>query len=401
MRVLIAGGGTGGHVVPSLAVIEALEKRDPDIEILYVGSKSGVENKIIPKMGISFSIINTGKWRRYHKSKIFNILNPKTLPPNIADAAKAVKGAVEAVKIIKKFDPNSIFIKGGYVGLPVGIAAKILGYPFVVHESDAVPGLTNKLLSKWAKYVLVSYPLEFYEGIFEKNKLAYSGTPVREDLLKGEASRGFKTFKLKEEIPTILVIGGSQGSRTLNNAVLGALEDLLYSYQIIHITGELDYDKIDYRASKLPSDLKDKYRVFNFLTADLKDAYCVSSLVVSRAGNNVLAELAALGKPSILVPLPSSVNEHQLRNALVFSRNGAAYLLEETNLNPGSLKRQIDYLLGRKEELKYMSDKAKSLYKKGASDLIAEKILEIKVSKKKEDTEVEKHGVLPKKKREK
>ena len=400
MRVLVAGGGTGGHVVPSLAVIEALEKKDPGVEILYVGSKGGIENKIIPKIGIPFSAIETGKWRRYHKSTAINILNPKTLPPNLLDVAKAVKGVAQAIKIIKKFDPNSIFIKGGYVGLPVGIAAKILGYPFVIHESDAVPGLTNKILSKWAEYTLVSYPEETYEGIFEKGKLIYTGTPVREDLLSGDMSRGFKTFKLDENIPTVLVIGGSQGSRALNNTVLSALEDLLYKYQIIHITGELDYDKIEYRASKLPHDLKDKYRVRNFLSADLKDAYSVSSLVVSRAGNNVLAELAALGKPSILVPLPSSVKEHQHENALIYTRNGAAYLLEEANLNPRSLKRQIDYLFEHREELSHMSARAKDLYKKGASELIVEKLLEIKIHKKKEK-EVEKHGVLSGKKKRK
>lgn len=296
------------------------------------------------------------------------------------------------MKIIKKFNPHSIFIKGGYVGLPVGIAAKLLKYPFVIHESDTVPGLSNKILSKWAECILVSYPEKYYDGIFDGKKIKQSGSPVRKDLLAGESERGFETFKLKKDKPVILIIGGSQGSRAINMVVEGALEDLLYDYQLIHITGELDYDLIDYRASKLPKDLKKQYRYYDFLSADLKDAYKISSIVVSRAGNNVLTELSALGKPSILVPLPTSTNGHQSKNALVFSRAGASYIINESKLDGKSLKNQLDYLFENKKELDYMSEKVKDLYVEDASLIIAKKIIEIKRESKKKNAKGKKQA---------
>lgn len=395
MKILVAGGGSGGHIAPIIAVLEKIIAKDKDAKILYVGSKRGLESKIIPKMDIDFVSIDTGKFRRYHKNKLLNIVNPKTVTLNAKDLLGAVKGIKDSLAILKKFKPESIFIKGGYVSLPVGIAAKILGYPFCIHESDTVPGLSNKILSRWAKVILVSYPKDFYEDYFDMSKVFYTGTPVRKDLLSGEKERGMETFSFDKKIPTILVLGGSQGSRAINDVVKDSLEDLLYKYQVIHITGELDFDNIEYLRSKLPKEMQQKYKVCDFLSAELKDAYAACDLVIARAGNNVLTEIAALKKPSILVPLPTSANGHQFKNAQIFSREGAAYLMEQSKFDRRTLLNQVDYLFEHKEELKYMSEKVNKFYKDDSTDLIVKKIIEIKSDREKDARKKKSKDTLP------
>lgn len=388
MKVLVAGGGSGGHITPVLAVLEALEKKSEKLEVQYVGSKDGIENKIISNTQIPFVSIEAGKVRRYSKSTLLSLLSPKTFLENSKDISKVIKGVASSIKIIKNFKPDIIFMKGGYVSFPVGIAAKILGYPFCIHESDTIPGITNKILSKWAANIFVSYPKENFKGIFEENRLIYSGTPIREDVLKGDREKGYEKFKFNKDRKTILVIGGSQGARALNLAVEGALEDLLYDYQIIHITGEADFDKCDYKASTLSADIKSRYKVYDFLSSDLKDAYAISDLIISRAGNNVLTEISALKKPSILIPHPWG-NNHQYKNALIFSRVGAAYLLEEERLSPISLRRTVNHLLGNKEELEYMSSKVGNLFKADASDVIARRLIKISQERKRKEKDVQ------------
>jgi len=373
MRIVVSGGGTGGHISPVLAVVTELQKLDSSIELLYVGSLDGLESKIIPQTGIKYVGIQAGKFRRYHENNFLNIVDITTLFKNAADLWRFARGYFQAREILSEYDPDVVFAKGGYVSLPVGLAARSLGYPLVIHESDSVMGLANKLLAKRADVVCVSYPVKAYPDV-PKEKLLYSGNPVRDDIYGGSKENAVKEFGLDPNLPTIMVIGGSQGSLVINQVVSESLKDLLTKYQIIHVSGERDYDWLGFQATKLPEDLQKRYFLFNFLSGNLKDAYKAADLVISRAGNNVIAELAALGRPTILIPLSSSANSHQLSNAKILSRMGAAMLLLQDSLSPKTLIRKIDYLFDNPEEMKAMVVKISTLTTPDAAKIVADEI---------------------------
>ena len=356
-----------------MAVVTELQKLDSSIELLYIGSLDGQESKIIPQTGIKYVGIHAGKFRRYHDNNILNIIDPTTLFKNAADLWRFARGYFQAKEIITDYDPDVVFAKGGYVSLPVGLAARSLGYPLVIHESDSIMGLANKLLAKRADSICISYPAKAYPDV-PKEKLVYSGNPVREDIYGGSKENAIKEFGLDPKLPTIMVIGGSQGSLIINQIVSESLKDLLAKYQVIHVSGERDYDWLGFQASKLPEGLQKRYFLFNFLSGNLKDAYRAADLVISRAGNNVIAELAALGKPTILIPLSTSANSHQLSNAKILSRMGAAMLLLQESLSTKTLTRKIDYLFDNPEEMKAMIAKISTLSTPDAAKIVASEI---------------------------
>lgn len=316
-----------------------------------------MESKIIPQAGYNFRGIKAGKFRRYHNSKILNVIDPSTIFKNVRDLFRFVSGYFEAKKIIFDFDPDVVFCKGGYVSLPVGLATRSLGYPLVIHESDSIMGLSNKLLAERADSVCISYPKKNFSDIKNQKALVLTGNPVREDIFKGNRARAIESFELTEGKPVLLVIGGSQGSLIINQTISSSLKKLLDNYQIIHISGERDYDWLSYRAEKLDEDQKKNYHLYNFLSGNLKDAYAVCDLVISRAGNNVIAELAAISKPTILIPITRSANNHQVNNAKILARQGAALLILEENLTPDVLIRKVNYLFENPEELTAMKNK--------------------------------------------
>ena len=365
-----------------------MQKLDKSVEILYVGSVDGQESKIIPQTGIKYASIVAGKFRRYHESSILNIIDPTTLFANINDFFRFVRGYFQARGIIAEYDPDVVFAKGGYVSLPVGLAAHSLHYPLVIHESDSVMGLANRLLAKRADKVCVSYPIKSYPDL-EKEKLIYSGNPVRLDIYGGKKELAVKEFGLDAELPTIMVIGGSQGSLLVNQIVSESLKELLAKYQVIHVSGERDYDWLGFQASKLDETLRKKYFLFNYLSGNLKDAYAASDLVVSRAGNNVIAELAALRRPTILIPLSTSANSHQLSNAKILSRMGAAMLMLQDNLSPKTLVRKIDYLFENPEEMRAMAEKISTLATPDAAKIVTEEIYRLGFEFAKDTTEAE------------
>jgi UDP-N-acetylglucosamine--N-acetylmuramyl-(pentapeptide) pyrophosphoryl-undecaprenol N-acetylglucosamine transferase len=373
MRIIVSGGGTGGHISPVLAVVTELARLDKTIEILYVGSTEGQESKIIPQTGMKYASISTGKFRRYHTSALLNIIDPTTLFANISDFFKFIRGYFQARDIISEYDPDVIFAKGGYVSLPVGLAAHSLHYPLVIHESDSVMGMANRMLAKKADKVCVSYPVKSYNEV-DREKLVYSGNPVRSDIYGGSIENAVKELGLDPNLPTIMVIGGSQGSLVINQVVSESLTQLLERYQIIHVSGERDYDWLGFQANKLDEKIRSRYRLFNFLSGNLKDAYAASDLVISRAGNNVIAELAAIKRPMILIPLSTSAGSHQLSNAKIVSRMGAAMLLLQENLNAKTLIRKIDYLFDNPEEMKAMTEKVSTLATPDAANIVAKEI---------------------------
>ena len=356
-----------------MAVVTELTKLDKSVEILYIGSLDGQESKIIPQTGIKYVGIAAGKFRRYHQNTILNIIDPTTLFANVADLFRFARGYFQAREIIAEYDPDVVFAKGGYVSLPVGLAAHSLHYPLVIHESDSVMGLANKLLAKRADKVCVSYPVKSYPDL-DREKLVYSGNPVREDIYGGKKENAIKELKIDPELPTIMVIGGSQGSLLINQIVSESLKELLVKYQVIHVSGERDYDWLGFQASKLEGDLRKRYFLFNFLSGNLKDAYAASDLVISRAGNNVIAELAALRRPTILIPLSTSANSHQLSNAKILTRMGAAMLLLQENLSAKTLLRKVNYLFENPEEMRAMSEKISTLSTPDAAKIVSEEI---------------------------
>ncbi|MEI7690663.1 MAG: undecaprenyldiphospho-muramoylpentapeptide beta-N-acetylglucosaminyltransferase [bacterium] len=384
MRIIVSGGGTGGHISPVLAVIKELQLRDSSIEILYIGSTDGLESKIIPQTGINFRSIPCGKFRRYHHNQILNFVDPTTIFKNVKDMFKYLAGIQEAKKIIKEYDPDVIFTKGGYVSLPVGKAAISLDYPLVIHESDSVLGMSNRMLAKHADKVCVAYPLNAYKENHFDN-LVYTGNPIRDDIKEGSRDRAIKEFDLDKNVPVIMIIGGSQGSYIINKLIADSWPKLLSKYQVIHVSGERDYDWLLYKSQKIDSTVKKNYHLYNFLSGDLKDAYSASDLVISRAGNNVIAELAALSKPTILIPLSTSANNHQIVNAQILSQAGAALLMFQEHLTPTKLIRQLELLFENKEELEALANHISSFAKNDAAKLVAEEISKVANDSRKED----------------
>lgn len=374
--MLCAGGGTGGHTLPVLAIVKAIERENEDTKILFVGSRFGMESRLVPKMGIKYYGVSTGKFRRYHSSKILNLIDVTTIFKNIADFFRFLKGIFEARSIIAHERPDVVFAKGGYVSLPVALAARTLRIPVVSHESDLVMGMANRRIAKFAEKVCVAFPVKYYKDQVDDTKLIETGNPIREDVLMGNGDLLLSKIGFKKSKRTLLVIGGSQGSRFINELVLEKIEQIARSYQLIWITGERDADLINYRLEELLDELKKNIKVYGFITSELADVYAASDLVVSRAGSNVLFELAALSKPAILIPFDVAAGSHQLENAKLFSRSGAAYLFRQGNLTAEGLLHQINYLFENEEELRSMAKKMGDWADLGASGKVAKIILE-------------------------
>lgn len=375
MRILVAGGGSGGHISPIIAITAKLKEKHPKVKIFFAGTKGGIEEKLIPQTGIRFYYLRCGKFSRYHKSLIVNLLNPATLFGNIKGFGNFLLGVKDALKILKETNPDIVFLKGGFVSLPLGIGCVLKGYPYFLHESDAVMGLANKILAKRAVTVFVSFPEKNYPEV-SPEKIIYSGNPIRADIIAGDREEGRKIFNFKKSTPTIMVIGGSQGAHAINDLIIEELDHYLEKYQLLHVTGDYDFDFVEYKKKQLPKELAENYRVYNFLTTNINDAYAVSDLVITRAGNNILTELAALSKPAIVIPLNSSANNHQRANATIFSREGAAYLMIQDKITAKDLFRQAELILGNEEERNFLAKKINQFYKPDAVEIIVSKIEE-------------------------
>lgn len=358
-----------------MAVIKAIQKKDSGSKIFFIGSRFGLESRLIPKIGIKYYGIKTGKFRRYHKSKILNVIDPTTIFKNITDFWRFLLGIKEARTILIHEKPDVVFAKGGFVSLPVGVAARTLKIPVVIHESDMVMGLANKIMTKFARKVCVSFPAKYFPNV-NKERLIQTGNPIRDDILMGDKRRFLSENGFDSSIKTILILGGSQGSLFLNETVLEIIENLLDSWQVIWVAGDRDADLVIYKTKTLDERLKKRLKVFGFLTSEIADVYAACDLVIARAGSNVLFELAALGKPAILVPHNVSPGGHQFENARLFSRSGAAYILPQEGLNPQKLLHQIGYLFRNEKELVSMSEKMRSLADPDASGKVANLVYE-------------------------
>ncbi|MFC1686666.1 undecaprenyldiphospho-muramoylpentapeptide beta-N-acetylglucosaminyltransferase [Patescibacteria group bacterium] len=352
MKIVITGGGTGGHVVPNLAVIDEIKKRYPDADLLYIGSGAEIEKKLI-KDKIPYKQVPCGKLRRYFSFS------------NIIDLIKIPFGILKSLFILIRFRPKVIFGKGGYVSVPVVIAGFILRIPTVIHESDIHPGLANRILARFVKQVAVAFPntKENFKKSF-RHKVITIGNPIRKEILRGDLKNGQKFFNLNQEQAVIFITGGSQGAKSLNFKIAEIIESLVVDFQVIHQYGNSPI------AFKHPN-----YHPYNFLGKEMADAYTVSDLVISRAGANTVFEIAALGKPCIFIPLSKKVSRgDQILNANFIKEKSNTPVLEEENLSPVLLERTIRGLLEDEDELKEISMKMKNIFPTDAAKKIVDLI---------------------------
>ena len=317
-KIVLTGGGTAGHVTPNIALIPHLQ--EAGFEISYIGSYDGIEKKLIADFDIPYYGIATGKFRRYLDIK------------NLTDPFRVIKGLAEARKYLKQIQPDVVFSKGGFVSVPVVRAAASLKIPCIIHESDMTPGLANKLCIPVAKRVCCNFP-ETY-NMLPRDKAVLTGSPIREELTKGDKIAAFNLCGFSANKPVILVIGGSLGAASVNKAVREALPKLLKDFQIVHICGK---DKIDNALQNM-----DGYVQFEYVKSELKDLFAMADIVISRAGANSICEILALRKPNLLLPLSASSSRgDQILNAKSFESQGFSMVIDDDLLTADLLTERV------------------------------------------------------------
>ena len=320
-KIVLTGGGTAGHVTPNLALLPSLQERG--YEIHYIGSYNGIEKKLIENAGIPYDGISSGKLRRYFDIK------------NFSDPFRVIKGYAEARSLLKKYRPDVVFSKGGFVAVPVVLAARHFKIPTIIHESDMTPGLANKICIPSAAKVCCNFP-ETLQYLPE-DKAVLTGSPIRRELLQGDRLTGLNYTGLSAAKPIIMVIGGSLGAANVNKAVRDALPKLLEDFQVVHLCGK---DKIDNLLLNTPG-----YKQFEYIKAELKDIFAMADVVISRAGANAICELLALKKPNILIPLPAASSRgDQLLNAASFEAQGYSIVLNEDDITTNLLVAKVHEL---------------------------------------------------------
>lgn len=369
MKILFGGGGTGGHFYPIVAIVQGLNQIIEEEKILeakvFFLSDSPYNAKILFENGITYREIYAGKMRRY-----FSILN-------VFDFFKTIIGMFSALWNVYLIYPDVVFGKGGYASFPVLFAARILGIPVFIHESDSVPGRTNLWASKFARKIAISY--EEASLYFPREKTAYTGHPIRKEITAPLQEGAFQYLKLDPSIPTILILGGSQGSEIINDNLLQALPEILKDYQVIHQVGAKNIETVEKLTSVILKDNpnKDRYRPFGYLNdLSIRMASGVSKLVISRAGSTIF-EIAAWGIPSIIIPITDSNGDHQRKNAFNYARVGGCSVIEESNLSPHVLVSQIVKIMGDQTLQNKMIAGAKSFYHPDAGKVIAKEIINL------------------------
>lgn len=362
MRIALTGGGTGGHLFPLVAVAEKIKQKKFDAEFLFVGPDGKMENEIMQKYGIPVRNIKVGKIRRY-----FSLMN-------FVDFFKVIIGVIQCLWVLLKYMPDIIFSKGGYASFPVVFVGWLYRIPILIHDSDATPGLANSILGKFADRVAVSYPEA--EREFPAEQVVLTGNPVRSDIASGDIQKANELFNLSSQRKTIFVWGGSQGAKLINDKIIDLLPELLRKYQIIHQTGENNFEEAKRRAGELGVKAgHEGYFPVAFIGDELKDILAVSDLIISRAGANSISEIAANGKPSILIPIEKSANNHQRMNAYSVARMGGCIVLEENNLGGNLLLSRINEVMDDETLRSKLSENIRRFYHPEATDRLADGIL--------------------------
>jgi len=368
LKLVIASGGTGGHTSPVIAVLNTLRERGP-VDATWIGGTWGIERDAAKRAGVPFVAIPTGKLRRY-----FSLQTP-------IDAVRIPLGYMQASRHLRRLRPAVVFSTGGYVAVPTALAAARLGIPVLTHEQTAQLGLATRMIARSADVLALSFPLPEATRFDGKARVIVTGNPVRASLFGGDPARAVAHFGLSPEMPTIYVTGGARGSSPVNERIERALPLLLPTMQIVHATGPADangdYPRLHAVRDKLPDEWRARYVLRETLGDELRDVYALAALVVGRSGAGTVAELAALGRPSILIPLPGTGGDEATKNARVLADAGAALLLQQAEATPELLASHILALLNDHARRERMSDAARSLAPTNADEKIADALLDL------------------------
>lgn len=361
VRVILTGGGTGGHIYPALAIAKGLMLRDANTQILYVGIQDGMEARLVPEAGIAFKgISGKGLPRRLSLDTIKVI-------------GKSFKALWETKNVLREFHPDLVVGTGGYVSGPVVLTASLFNIPTLLHEQNALPGITNRILARVVRRVMVTFP-ESIAHFGVQNKLELVGLPVRKEIGQLSREQGAKHFGLRSDRLTLLVTGGSRGARTLNQAMIVVLEYLAArsDIQVIWATGTMTYAETiaEFKRKGIPWE-RPQWRVLEYLK-DMPEALACSDLYIGRAGATSLAELMAAGIPSVLIPYPFAAENHQEHNAQALVQAGAAQLILDSECDGERLWKEVDKLLSQPELLAKMGTAAQALAQPKALDKIVD-----------------------------
>lgn len=368
LRIVVAGGGTGGHIQPAVAALRVLRARFPT-HPLWIGSRDGFERAAAAEEGIPFHAVATGKLRRYFS------------PSTAVDAIRVPIGVLQALLILRRVRPDVVFGTGGFVSVPGVVAARVLGIPSLSHEQTATVGLATRINARFCDVVALSYAASVPLLAGARARTVVTGNPIRAELLAGDPARGFERFGLNPSLPLVYVTGGALGAHAINEAVRASLPALLEATQVIHQCGSAasndDYPRLLAARDGLPTGLRSHYVVRERVGPELADVYASASLVIGRAGAGTVAELATLGKPAILIPLPLAGGDEQTRNARVLAEDGAAVLLPQSELTPDRLVLTVRALLGDHARLQDMATRACHHGHHGAAERLADEILRL------------------------
>lgn len=370
MRVLVSGGGTGGHIYPALAIATQLRTQH-QAEILFLGSDDGLENEIVPAAGFRLATVKAGKLRRY--------LSFKT----ITGVLRVPLGMIQAFRIVRKFRPDAAFTSGGYVAVPAALATRLNGVPLLLHQQDVPPNLSNRLAAPLATRISVAFADSL--PYFPARKTLVLGNPIRQSMLDVRATtpqQARTSLGFDAATPLLLVTGGSQGARHLNQVVCHALPQLLAVSQVLQISGKDLYNETRSLANSVLADqdeaLQQRYRLVPYLNEEMPLAMQAADLVLCRSGASTLTELAILSKPSILVPLPPAIGSSpQEANAAMFGRKQAAIVILNDDLKPEILVERVKYILTSSTLLEAMAQAVSEFAKPEATQNITKEIVKI------------------------
>jgi len=384
LKIVVTGAGSGGHITPILAVAKELKRLQPNVKIIYIGQtgdKLGDIPANDPNIDQVFTV-RAGKFRRYHGEGIFQILDLATLYKNIRDFFYLLMGIVQSRQLLKKIQPNVIFVKGGFVGVPVGLAAAQLRIPYITHDSDALPGLANRIISRWAKLHAVALPEEVYK--YPSNKTVTTGIPLQADFkpVTEQLKRQYRSeVKLPDDAKVLFIIGGGLGSQNINNVVVDAVPHLLREFPklyVVHATGRSNKDDVTGAyTTNLSTGEQARLQVFDYLN-DVFRYSGAADIVITRAGATNLAEFALQGKACVVIPSPFLAGGHQLKNAQYLADKQAALVISEKELadDPHRLAKQVSDLL-KDDKLRQIMGQALSQFAKPkATQELAQLILE-------------------------
>ncbi|MGE5632999.1 MAG: undecaprenyldiphospho-muramoylpentapeptide beta-N-acetylglucosaminyltransferase [Caulobacteraceae bacterium] len=360
-KVILSGGGTGGHIYPAVSIAKEIKKRYKDVDILFIGTEKGLENSIVPKEGFNLKNI---KVRGFERRLSF---------ANVIAVKESVVSLFSVAKVIRSFKPDIVIGTGGYVCGSVLLAAALLNIPTLIHEQNAFPGVTNKILSRMADVVALNFK-EASKYFPNNNKIIVTGNPIRSDILNATKEAGLREFGFTRDLPVVFVVGGSRGAKKINESVLPIAKYCTSgkSFQMLHMTGQSQYESVleSYKKEGIPTGTS-LLKVVPYLH-NMPQALAASDIIISRCGASTLSEITALGKPSILIPFPYATDNHQEYNARALEKNGAAVVILERDLNDNILFSEVMNMLQNPDKTKKMAVKSKEFGKTDAAEIIVD-----------------------------